>query len=161
VSKSKQRRMSAEERQAAYLEERRRRQIVGIIRSGAFLAVIVVLGVVLAMRSRPPQVVSVTLATALDDAYRPIETTTVYAPNDTFYASVQLRGYRQGMDLKARWRYDGTLIKETPLQTDTAGDGYAGFVLRNDAPPWPDGPYSVEIVYDGQVVGSAAFRVEG
>ncbi len=153
--------MSVEERQAAYLEESRKKQMVGIIRSAAFLAVFVVLGVVLALRSRPPRVTSVTLATALDDAYRPVDTTTVYAPEDTFFVSVQLQGFRQGMNLKARWRYDGGVIKETPLETDTSGDGYAGFVLRNDAPPWPDGPYSVEILYDGQVVGSAAFRVEG
>lgn len=140
--------------------ERAHRQWVGLIRSLALLAGLIALAVFLALRSRGPEVVSVTMATALDDTYRPVAATDVYGPQDTFFASVELRGYRPEMAILARWRYEGWVIRETPLTTQQAGDGYAGFVLINEGFPWPEGSWTVEIVYEGDVLGRAAFRVE-
>ncbi len=140
--------------------ERAHRQRVGLVRSLALLAGLIALTVFLALRSRGPQVVSVTMATALDEAYRPVAATDVYGPQDTFFASVELRGYRPEMTILARWRYEGQVIRETPLATQQAGDGYAGFVLINEGFPWPQGSWMVEIIYEGDVLGRAAFRVE-
>lgn len=146
--------------QRSSAQERTHRQRVGLIRSLLLLAGLVVLAVFLALRSRGPQVVSVTVATALDDAYRPVAVTDVYGPQDTFFVSVELRGYRPEMEVIARWRYEGQVIRETPLSTQQAGDGYAGFVLTNEGFPWPEGAWTVEIVYEGEVLGQTTFRVE-
>lgn len=130
------------------------------------LAELLAMAALLAACSSPLQVLSVTPATALDDLYQPVETTNVFGPQDTFFVSVQLRNYRPDMQVVARWRYEGQFITETTLVTGPLGDstkpyeGYAGFSLRNDNPPWPSGDYTVEIVYQDKVLGSAAFRVE-
>jgi hypothetical protein len=141
--------MSSSERQtqpsqAEREQARLRRHRWGIARSVAMLAALVVLSIFLARRSAAPEVLSVTPAQALDADYRPVE----------------LRGYRPGMDLRARWHYEGQVITETPLDTSTAGDGYAGFSLSPQNPPeWPPGQYAVDIVYDDHVLSRAAFRV--
>lgn len=139
--------------------ERRKRQRMGIARSVAFLVALVVLAVWMQQRPRPPEVLSVTPATALDDEFRPVEPTEVFGPEDTFFVSVELRNYQPGT-LGARWLYEGQVITEMMLDTTDTGDGYAGFVLRNDDPPWPTGQYTIEITYRGRVLESASFRVE-
>jgi hypothetical protein len=155
ISESRTRPSQAEREQA-----RLRRHRWGIARSVAMLAALVVLSIFLARRSAAPEVLSVTPAQALDADYRPVEPVETYAPGDTFHVSVELRGYRPGMDLRARWHYEGQVITETPLDTSTAGDGYAGFSLSPQNPPqWPPGQYAVDIVYDDHVLSRAAFRV--
>lgn len=132
----------------------------GIARSVAMLAALVVLSYFLARRSAAPEVLSVTPTRALDADYQPVEPVEVFAPGDTFHVAVELRGYRPGMDLRARWLYEGQVITETPLDTADAGDGYAGFSLSPQNPPqWPSGQYAVDIVYDDKVLSRAAFRV--
>jgi hypothetical protein len=139
---------------------RRRRAIWGLLRSVLVFMALIGLGVWMALRPRPLRVTEVVPATALDDTYRPVETTDVFDPEDTFFVSVQLSGYRPDMELLARWKYQDNLITETTLNTDDVGEGYAGFSLINDNPPWGEGRYTVEIVYEDEVLGSAAFRVE-
>lgn len=140
-------------------KERRKKQVWGIVRSLLFLGGLVAIALWM-NRSRPPEVLSVLPATALDDQYQPLEVTDTFGPDDTFFVSVELRGYRSDMALSARWLYEGELITETTLETANTGEGYAGFVLVNEAPPWPQGKYRVEIVYQDDVLGSAAFTVE-
>ncbi len=134
--------------------------MVGLLRSLVFLILLVVLAVAFSLRNRGPSVRSITPATALDDAYRPVEATTVFGPNDTFFVSVKLAGYGAGDPLHARWYFGGSFITETSLNFDHSGDIDAGFVLLNENPPWPVGSYRVDIVYDGEVLGTASFRVE-
>jgi hypothetical protein len=135
---------------------------MGIMRSVVMLLAMVALAIYMALRPRGPEVLGVTMATALDDTFRAVAAVETYAPDDTFFASVELRGYRPEMELMARWRYGEQVIKETRLATGQTGDGYAGFVLNPEQPPqWPEGEYRVEIVYEDKVLGSAAFRVEG
>jgi hypothetical protein len=105
-------------------------------------------------------VIEVIPATALYDTYQPVEATDIFRPADTFFVSVKLSDFRPGMDLFARWKYQGRLITETDLSANGAGEGYAGFSLMNDNPPWPVGDYTVEIVSADVVLGRAAFRVE-
>lgn len=141
-------------------EARRRRALWGLVRSILVLVVLIALGVWIARQSWPPRVIEVVPAAALYDNYRPVEATHVFQPEETFFVSVQLSGFRPDMELFARWKYQGRLITETTLDTDYAGEGYAGFSLTNDDPPWPVGNYTVEIVYGDDVLGSAVFRVE-
>lgn len=157
-------------------EVRQRRAMWGIARSLIMLVALTGLCVWMALRSRPseptgltstpavsprpPKVLEVVPATALYDTYRPVKATDVFHPEDTFFVSVKLSDFQPGMALSARWKYQGNLITETNLSADDAGEGYAGFSLLNDNPPWPVGDYTVEIVYGDAVLASAAFRVE-
>jgi hypothetical protein len=143
----------------AGLTPKRRKPVQGIALTLLMLAVLVALTFMF-HRPQPLNVLDVTPATALDDTYRPIEETEVYGPEDTFFVSVALEGYRAGMEVYARWLYEGELITETLLDTADEGTGFAGFVLRNEAGAWPVGEYAVEIVYRDEVLGKAGFRVE-
>ncbi len=148
--------LTPEERQA----ERARRYWWGIARPAAILVGLIVLAVAITRRSLAPQVLSVVPARSLDDAFRPVEPTQRFSPDETFFVSVELRGYRPGMDLSAVWRYEGQMITRTPLATDDAGDGYAGFVLSPENPPeWPPGRYTVDILYGEKLLGRAVFEV--
>lgn len=111
-------------------------------------------------RVPPVEVLSVTPATALDDHFQPVSSTDQYAPGDSFFVSVELRGYQPRHQLFARWKYEGQVITTTRLETQSAGQGFAGFVLRNEDGDWPVGKYSVEILFDDEILGSASFRVE-
>lgn len=141
-------------------EERRRRQRAGLLRSVALLAGLVVLTVWIALQRQAPEVLSLTAAQALDSDYQPLEPTGQYTPDDTFFISAELRGYRPGMDISALWRYEGEVIAETPLLAEGSGDGYAGFSLSPQNPPrWPEGSYVVDIMYDDHLLGRTAFEV--
>jgi hypothetical protein len=127
-------------------------------RSVLFLIALAVLAYLFMGRPRL-RVLSATPARALDDAFRPIDPTTTFGPEDDFFVSVELSGYRPGMDVRARWRYEGQVITETTLNAEGQGSGHAGFVLSNDRPPWPVGEYSVEILLDGEPLASTTFAV--
>ncbi|MBN1428210.1 MAG: hypothetical protein JXB07_07485 [Anaerolineae bacterium] len=147
---------------------RRRKYHWSIIRSVLAIGVMVVIGVSMAMSNRLPRVLDVVPATALYDDYRPVGATDVFHPDDVFFVSVRLRGFRIEMDLAARWLYQDQVIAETALDADNidrgdgqgGGEDIVGFLLRNDNPPWPVGRYTVEIIHNNQVLGSASFRVE-
>jgi hypothetical protein len=151
--------MNRQKKAADWAARRRGRQVRGIITSLVLLAALV--AVTFMFRRIPAlEVVSVVPATALDDRYRAVEAADVYGPGDTFFVSVQLKGYKPDMAISARWRYEGEVITETPLETVDAGEGYAGFALWNEASAWPVGRYMVEIVYQGESLASAAFSVQ-
>ncbi len=141
-------------------KRRRRRAAVGLLRSLVFLAALIALAVALSLRRAGPRVAAITLATALDDRYRPVEVTDAYDPGDTFFVSVRLEDYRADDDIVARWYYQDSAITDTPLEAEgLSGDIDAGFVLRNEDPPWPVGQYRVEILHEDRVIGSAEFVV--
>ncbi|MBN1310162.1 MAG: hypothetical protein JXB30_02005 [Anaerolineae bacterium] len=149
-------------------QSRRRKYIWSIVRSVLMLIAMVALGVTFAVGNRSLQVLDVVPATALYDNYQPVEATDVFEPDDVFFVSVRMNDFRPDMELAARWSYQGEIIAETKLDPNyiDAGDGtghgedFAGFVLMNDDSSWPVGNYIVEIVYEGEVLGSAKFRVE-
>lgn len=140
--------------------DRQRKQRMGLARSVAMLLGLVVLAVWFALADRSPEVISMTMAKSLDANYKPIEPVSTFGPDDTFFVSVELRRYRAGEDLTALWRYEGQEIAQTPLSTDDSGSGYAGFSIAPEDPPqWPEGSYVVDIMYEGHVLGRAAFEV--
>lgn len=147
-----------EEREA----QRRRKHWMGIARSVVLLIGLIVLTVFITRRPGVPEVISVTPAKALDADYRPVNPTTTFLPTETFYASVELRGYRPGTELVARWRYNGEVIAETPLVSGEAGEGAAGFSLSPQNPAqWPLGTYLVDVMYEDHLLGRATFDVVG
>ncbi len=139
-------------------EDRQRKRLFGVARSIAFLVLLVGLALWL---SRSPQasVESITLTKALDDRYQPIDPTTTFGPDDPFFASVVFKNYRADPPAVARWSYEGKVITETKLLTDTYGDITAGFSLVNSAPLWPIGNYTIEIIAGKQVLATQSFTV--
>lgn len=141
-------------------QERRRRATFGIIRSLIILGGLIAVGVLYYLRPEAAPIVErLVLASALDEQYLPVESVSVYEPDDTFYVSVRLSDYRGEEPLVARWLFEEDTIIETPLESASQGSGYAGFVLRNNEPPWPIGSYRVEIVYQDKILASVAFEV--
>ncbi|MBN1120460.1 MAG: hypothetical protein JXJ17_05240 [Anaerolineae bacterium] len=147
-----------EERQAALEEGRRKANRQGIIRSVIMLIFLTVIAVYMAIKPRDPQVLSITTAAALDDNYEAVDPTDTYAPGDTFFVSVEVIDFPQGADLTARWRYEGEVIRETVFESEVPGSGFVGFVL-DSSEPWPEARYSVEIMYEGEVLDSTQFWV--
>ena len=133
-----------------------RRAVLLIIGAGLLAALLLAV----ASRPRPPRVLGMVTATALDDTYRPVSTTEVYGPQDVFYLSLELQGYRPNPPIRARWLYGTQVITEMDLAGSSSGDGYAGFELRNERPPWPAGEYQVEVWWEDQRLSSLSFRVE-
>jgi hypothetical protein len=140
-------------------EARRRKRTVGIARSLGMLAALIGLTVIFALQNRDPQVVKIEMATALDALYRPLAVTDAYAPDQPFYASVQVRGYRGDAPLVARWRSPNMEPVLTPFEGDARGEGFVGFALSNEV-DWPEGAYFVDILYGDMVLATTEFRVE-
>ena len=96
-----------------------------------------------------------------DDAGQ--ETTTVFAPSDTFYAQVRLSNAPDDTALKAVWtavsvagEEPNLLIDETSL---TGGDGNYNFNLQNDN-LWPPGQYKVDLYLNDTLDRTLNFTVE-
>lgn len=140
-------------------EIRRRKHMVGIARSVGLLIALIGLTVVFALQNRDPQVVSIEMATALDALYRPLAVTESYTPDQPFYASVRVSGYRGDAPLVARWRSPNMEPVLTPFEGDAKGEGYVGFALSNEV-GWPEGAYFIDILYYETVLATTEFRVE-
>ena len=91
--------------------------------------------------------------------------TSVFAPNDIFYAVIELANAPDGTELKAAWTAvnvgeatePNLLIDEVTLETDS---GQAVFDLANDG-LWPAGQYKVELFLDGESDRTLDFIVQG
>ena len=145
------------ETQRAWPGRPRRSPRMGIAISLVTLALLVSLAL---LNNRPaPQVTHIATASALDDAFEPVTATDTFKPADTFFVSVKISNYRSDEDIRARWRFNGDTVGETPLETrGTDGNITAGFALSNQK-PWPPGRYSVDILYGDSVLSSADFHV--
>ena len=85
--------------------------------------------------------------------------TGAFAPADTIYTSVVTEGKAPTATLSARWTYQGALLEETEQRIAPSGRVVSEFHVFNPA-GWAPGEYRVEILLDGRVVGSRAFRVD-
>ena len=84
--------------------------------------------------------------------------TTRFKPNDTMYASA-LTDARGAGTIVARWTLGGRVLSES--KKDVSYDGPAATEFRFQAADgFPPGEYSVEILVDGQSVGTRQVRVE-
>ncbi len=106
-----------------------------------------------------PSVSTITLSHGLAANYSPLAPTEHFGANEAFYLAVLLTGLRPGTVVSARWLYGDNLIKRTDYVAQQTGNGYVGFELTNDRPPWRAGAYRVEVLVDHEAAGSAAFSV--
>ncbi len=98
---------------------------------------------------------------SLADDYGPVDPTDVFAPEDAFNISVEYASLEEGQSIGVKWFQEDDLLYEIAVDLDayTAGDGYAGFTLTNDA-LWSTGSYHADIYLDGEFDHTAEFRVE-
>jgi outer membrane usher protein FimD/PapC len=82
---------------------------------------------------------------------------TLFKPNETIYVSVQTTGSAPGT-IGVKWKYQGRVIDEPTKQVDPAGPASTSFQLQNSG-GFPEGDYSVDILINGEQVGTRNFRV--
>ncbi len=83
--------------------------------------------------------------------------TGTFAPHDTVYVSVNTTGAGSGT-LGVRWKFAGTVIGESQKPVEYSGVASTEFHLQS-ATGFPPGDYSVEVLFNGQSVGTRPFRV--
>jgi hypothetical protein len=82
---------------------------------------------------------------------------TLFKPNEIIYVAVQTTGTAPGT-ISVKWKYQGRVIDEPSKQVDPNGPTSTSFQLQNSG-GFPEGDYSVDILINGEQVGSRNFRV--
>ena len=82
---------------------------------------------------------------------------TLFKPNETIYVAVQTTGSAPGT-ISVKWKYQGRVIDEPSKQVDPNGPASTSFQLQNSG-GFPEGDYSVDILINGEQVGTRNFRV--
>ena len=83
--------------------------------------------------------------------------TTTFKPSETVYVSVQTKAAGKGT-IGVRWKYGTQVVDEPTKPVDYDGPASTEFHLQNSG-GFPEGDYSVDILIDGQQVGTRAFKV--
>jgi hypothetical protein len=86
------------------------------------------------------------------------EPTTSFKPQDTVYVSIQTTARGRGT-IGVRWKYRDRVIDEPSKQVSTDGTKATEFHLVNSG-GFPVGDYSVDVIIDGQQVGTRTFKVD-
>ena len=84
--------------------------------------------------------------------------TTRFKPTDTIYVSVLTDAAGSGT-LTARWTFAGRVVSEPEKRVSYRGAAATEFHIQNSG-GFPPGDYKVEILLDGQSIGTREFRVE-
>lgn len=107
----------------------------------------------------PPAIGEVVVAKSLDADYKPVDPTTTYGSDDTFYISVEVNDLVEGSVVGVKYMFDDTLYKESTLTEDEGGSGYYGFQLSTEGGHTP-GTYTAEVYLDGELQKTVTFEVE-
>ena len=126
------------------------------LRSGILAAVVLVAA---GCADDPLQLANIQVGRALNPDRSVASITTLFKPNETIYVSVQTTGSEPGT-IGVKWLYQGRVVDEPVIQVDYDGPDSTAFHLENAA-PFPEGDYSVEIFINGEQVGTRAFKVGG
>jgi hypothetical protein len=110
--------------------------------------------------SGPPSIGEVVTAKSLDENYKPIDVTSSYQPEDTFYHSVQVKNLAAGSIVKIQYKLDGETYKESTVTAEEGGSGYYGFILESASGHVP-GNYTAEVYLDDVLAKTISFTVEG
>lgn len=92
------------------------------------------------------------------------QATTVYGPEDVFYAIVDLANAPDSTEVRAVWtavnvtgESPNTLIDEVSIQS---GDAVLTFDLANTGMLWPSGSYKVDLYLNGELETTLNFQVQ-
>ncbi len=83
--------------------------------------------------------------------------TTLFKPSETIYVSVQTTGSAPGT-IGVRWMYNDRVIDEPVKQVDFTGPASTEFHMQSSG-GFAEGDYTVDILINGEKVGSRAFKV--
>jgi hypothetical protein len=84
--------------------------------------------------------------------------TTRFKPDDTIYVAVLTDG-SGAAKIGARWMYAGRVVSETTKDVSYKGAAATEFHIQNSG-GFPAGEYKVEVLVNGQSIGTREFRVE-
>lgn len=107
----------------------------------------------------PPAIGEVVTAKSLDADYKPVDPTSNYSSEDTFYTSVQVNDLVVGSVVTIKYKLDGAVYKENTLTADQEGSGYYGFELSTNGSHTP-GKYTAEIYLDDKLAKTVTFDVK-
>ena len=124
-----------------------------LLRTCLFAAVVMTA----ACSDAPLQLANIQTGRALNPDRSIASITTLFKPSETIYVSVQTTGEAPG-SIGVKWMYQGRVIDEPLKQVDYDGPASTEFHLQNSG-GFPEGDYSVDILINGQQVGSRAFKV--
>jgi hypothetical protein len=89
--------------------------------------------------------------------------TTVFSPQDTFYAVVDLKNAPDDTAVRAEWVAVDVEGEESDFVIDsteiTTGSNQLHFNLKNDS-PWPAGEYQVNLYIDDELEETLEFQVQ-
>jgi hypothetical protein len=111
--------------------------------------------------SGPPSIGDVVTAKSLDDSYKPVDATTTYQPQDTFFVSVHVQDLVEGSVVKVQYKLEGEVYEESTLTADKAGSGYYGFSLKPPELGHASGVYDLEVYLDDVLAKTVTFTVAG
>lgn len=105
----------------------------------------------------PLQLANIQTGRALNQDGSVASISTLFKPNETIYVSVQTTGTAAG-SVSVKWKYQGRVIDEPVKRIDPSGPTSTSFQLQNSG-GFPQGDYAVDILINGEQVGSRNFRV--
>ena len=118
---------------------------------------VIIVAVMAACSDAPLELANIQTGRALNPDRSIASITTLFKPNETIYVSVQTTGTAPGT-IGVKWLYQGRVVDEPVKQVDYDGPASTEFHLQNSG-GFPEGDYSVEILINGQQVGSRSFKV--
>jgi len=114
------------------------------------------------------QILEATFARGLTEEMQPVEPVADFFPDETVYLSLRIQGRPKAGTVAVRFYWLDTFIAEAGVDLADVNSGvlfsigedtYAGYTLAHEQ-PFPVGEgYRAEAFYDGQPLGSYAFRV--
>jgi len=129
----------------------------------AFLSVLLVIavlgfGILACTGGGEPSVDEAVTARSLDDEYKPVEETTEFYPDETFYCSAEVSNLEKGAKVKAEWFFGEEFLGEYTYTAEEGGSGYVGFNLTPEE-TWPMGDYKVEVYLEEELARTVTFSV--
>ena len=125
--------------------------------SRAWVVPIAIAVLTVACSSGPLELANIQVGRSLNQDQSIASITTTFKPSETVYVSVQTKAAGKGM-IGVRWKFGSQVIDEPTKQVDFNGPASTEFHLVNSG-GFPEGDYSVDILIDGQQVGTRAFKV--
>jgi hypothetical protein len=95
----------------------------------------------------------------VDANKRVVDTTSVFAPNDTMYVAVVTANATPSSTLKTLVTFQDGQVVDSSSQTVQAGPSSVTEFHLVKPGGWPTGDYTVEIMLDGQSVGTRRLTV--
>ena len=127
--------------------------------SSRLILITIVLAAALACKpTEPLRIDAIQLGRSLNPDNTVATHSTLFKPSDTVHVSILTPEAGSG-NIGVRWMYGGKVIDEPTRSVSYRGGAATSFNLQNGN-GLPPGDYSVQVVLDGEPVGTRAFHVK-